>query len=83
MGGQKIQLDMGKHGNKMITVNNSEKCNLLKRWRHEYLYNEKYLEAKKKASKAIYQAKCEAEKNRFTDVSRRDDQKCEVFKTAK
>ena len=74
---------MGKHGNKMIIVNSSEKCNLLKRWRHEYLYNEKCLEAQKKASKAIYQAKCEAEKNRFTDVSSKDDQKREVFKAAK
>ena len=44
---------------------------------------EPYLEAKKKFRRAVYKAKCEAEKNRFADVENRDDQKCEVFKIAK
>ena len=40
---------------------------------------EKPLEAIRKARKAFYQAKCEAERNRFAGVSRIDDQKFEVF----
>ena len=44
---------------------------------------EKYLEAKKKARRTVYQAKWKAEKNRFGNIRRRNYQKCDVFKTAK
>lgn len=43
----------------------------------------KYLEPKKKARKFVYQAKCKAEKKRFGNNMDRDDQKYDVFKTAK
>ena len=48
---------------------------------HKYQSNKKYLEVKKKNSeRAIYQAKRKAERKRFGDVIRRDDQKGDVFK---
>ena len=42
-----------------------------------------YLEAKRRARTAVYAAKAEAERNRFADVLRREDQRNEVFKIAK
>lgn len=45
--------------------------------------SKKYLEPKKKARKFVYQAKCKAEKKRFGNNKDRDDQKYDVFKTAK
>lgn len=42
----------------------------------------KWVEAKRKARKVFRQEKCEAERNRFSNVRRRDDQKCEVSKSA-
>ena len=44
---------------------------------------EKYLEAKKKAGRTVYQAKCKAERKRFGRVMWRNDQKRDVFKIAK
>ena len=41
------------------------------------------LEAKRHARTAVYAAKAEAERNRFVDVLRREDQRNEVFKIAK
>ena len=42
-----------------------------------------YLTTKSEAREAVYVAKFEAEKNRFSDFSWRDDQKGEVFKISK
>ena len=42
-----------------------------------------YLEAKRRARTAVYAAKAEAERNRFADVLRREDQRNEVFKIVK
>ena len=42
----------------------------------------KYLDVKKSDGKTVYHAKRETERNRFASASRRDNQKCEVFKMA-
>ena len=44
---------------------------------------EKNIEVKKRDIKAMYQAKCEAKRNRYADVSWRDNQKYKVLKIAK
>lgn len=42
-----------------------------------------YLAVKTRAGKAVYIAECEAERNRFADLSQRKDQICEVFNSTK
>ena len=42
-----------------------------------------YLAVKRRAGKAVYIAECEAERNRFADLSQRKDQICEVFNSTK
>ena len=44
---------------------------------------EKYLEARRRARRAVYLGRCEAEKKRTGNVMRKDDQKYDVFKIAK
>ena len=39
----------------------------------------KYLEAKSQAWKVVYQARWEARRKRFADITQRDNQKCGVF----
>ena len=41
-------------------------------WKQGNKSKEKYLEAKKKAKKAAYQAKCKAERKRFGNIMGRD-----------
>ena len=41
-----------------------------------------YLEAKRKA-RSLCQAKCKAKRKRFRNIMQEDNQKCDVFKTAK
>ena len=60
----------------------SEKQKLWKEWEQGNTCMEKYLKAKKKAKRTVYQAKWKAEKNRVGNIRRRDYQKCDVFKTA-
>ena len=60
-----------------------EKRELWSDWKKGLVNKELYLEAKKKSRKAVHKAKSEAEKTRFADILRRDDQKSEVFKIAK
>lgn len=43
---------------------------------------EKVPRCKKSDGKTVYHAKRETERNRFASASRRDNQKCEVFKMA-
>ena len=72
---------MEKRGRIMISI-----AGLVKSVKFERSGNtskEKPLEANGKARKAFYQAKCEAERNRFVDVSRTGDQKFEFFWIAK
>ena len=52
-------------------------------WKLGDASKEKYLEAKEKARRAFYQAKCKSERKRFGNVMRRDNQKCDVLKIAK
>ncbi|XP_057306130.1 uncharacterized protein LOC130644510 [Hydractinia symbiolongicarpus] len=59
-----------------------EKRKLWKEWKSGGSKNI-YLEAKRHARTAVYKAKSEAERNRFADVLRREDQRNEVFKIAK
>ena len=44
-------------------------------WKQVNINKVKYLEAKREDWKAIYQARCEAKKNRFVDVSWKHDHK--------
>ena len=44
---------------------------------------EKYLEAKKRSRRAVYQAKCKAERKKFGNAMQQEYQKCDVFKIAK
>ena len=44
-----------------------------KDWKQEDTHKEKYLEAKKKARRTVYQAKCKAERKRFGNVLMLDD----------
>ena len=44
---------------------------------------EKYLEAKKKCRRTVYQVKHKPEWKRFGNIMQSDDQKCDVFKIAK
>ena len=59
-----------------------EKRRLWKEWKSGGSKN-LYLEAKRRVRTAVYAAKAEAERNRFADVLRREDQRNEVFKIAK
>ena len=61
----------------------SERCKLLKNWKKRNTSKEKYLEAKKKTWRAVYQASCREEGKRFGNVMGKDDQKCNMFKNAK
>ena len=45
--------------------------------------NKTYIEAEKKASSTVYQAKCKTEKKGSGNLLWRDDQKCNVFMIAK
>ena len=60
-----------------------EKRKLWSDWKRGLVNKEMYLVAKRTARRAIYKAKTEAEKARFTDILRRDDEKNEVFRIAK
>ena len=60
-----------------------EKRELWKNWKLGKISKNLYLEAKRRSKRAVYKAKSEAEKRRFSDVGRRDDQRNEVFKIAK
>ena len=60
-----------------------QKRKLWKEWKQGKIDKNDYLEAKRKAKRAVYQAKCESERKRFGEIERRDDQKNEVFKIAK
>ena len=63
----------------MIIVKNinsvSEKHKLWKKGKLVNKNRKKYLKAKRKAQKVVYQAKCKGERNRLADISRRNDQK--------
>ena len=48
-----------------------EKRKLWKDWKEGEIEKELYLEAKRNSKRAVYKAKCEAEKNRFADVENR------------
>ena len=43
----------------------------------------KYLKAKKKTGRAVYQAKYKAERKRFGNVKQRDEQKCDLYNCKK
>ncbi|KAK3856635.1 hypothetical protein Pcinc_037055 [Petrolisthes cinctipes] len=60
-----------------------EKRKLWSDWKRGLVNEEMYLVAKRTARRAIYKAKTEAEKARFADILRRDDEKNEVFRIAK
>ncbi|KAK3893367.1 hypothetical protein Pcinc_002801 [Petrolisthes cinctipes] len=60
-----------------------EKRKLWSDWKRGLVNKEMYLVAKRTARRAIYKAKTEAEKARFADILRRDDEKNEVFRIAK
>ncbi|KAK4300948.1 hypothetical protein Pmani_026889 [Petrolisthes manimaculis] len=60
-----------------------EKRKLCSDWKGGLVNKEIYLVAKRTARRAIYKAKTEAEKARFADILRRDDEKNEVFRIAK
>ena len=85
--GQKAQLDTNKHGdagwNDDVSNRVREKCKLWKERKQRNTSKERYLEVKKEAKRAVYQAKCKAERKRFGNVVWRDDQKCDVIKIAK
>ena len=59
------------------------KRKLWSQWKKGSVNKERDLEAKRAARRAIYKAKMDAEKRRFPDIMRRDDQKNKVFKMAK
>ncbi len=59
-----------------------EKHRLWKAWK-KGSSKEEYLEAKRAAKRAVYDAKKIAEEERFRDVLRREDDRAEVFKIAK
>ena len=60
----------------------SEKHKLRKEGKQGNTSKGKHLKAKIKARRAVYQVKYKAERKRFRNM-RRNDQKCDVFKTAK
>ena len=68
--------------NERVDVAVKEKRRLWKLWKKGGS-KEEYLEAKRAAKKAVYDAKKIAEQERFGDISRRDDQKTELFRIAK
>ena len=51
--------------------------------KQRHIIKEKYIEVKKKAARATYQAKCKAEKRRPGDVMQKDGPKGYVFKITK
>ena len=61
----------------------SEKLELGKEWKQRNKSKEKYLEAKKKAESAVYQAKCKPQRKIFGKVMWRCHEKQYVFKIAK
>ena len=72
MGGQEAQLDIEKHGGgKMLTVL-GKSVNFGKSVNTETQLK-KYLAVNKKARKAVYQAKSEAEIYKFADFNRKDN----------
>lgn len=77
------KLDMKKHGGGMImlviVLVRSGSCG--RSWNGKV--SKKYLEAKKEIRRAVYQAKCKSERERFGNVMRRNDQECDVYKIAK
>ena len=60
-----------------------EKRRVWKEWKKGLVPKETYLEVKRIARRAIYQAKLDAEKERFPNATGRDDHKNEIFKIAK
>ena len=60
-----------------------EKLELGKEWKQRNKSKEKYLEAKKKAESAVYQAKCKPQRKIFGKVMWRYHEKQDVFKIAK
>ena len=67
----------------ILTAGVSKNCKLWKDWKQGNTSKQKYLEAKKKVWRAVYQAKCKAERKRFEKVMESDDQKCDVCKIIK
>ena len=65
------------------SVENCVKEKLWSQWKKGSVNKERDLEAKRAARRTIYKAKMDAEKRRFPDIMRRDDQKNEVFKMTK
>ena len=60
-----------------------EKRKLWKDWKCCRIGKEVYLEAKRRSTKAVYEARSESERIRFANIENRDDQKQEVFRIAK
>ena len=66
MDGQNAQLDIKKHGSGMMML----LIVLVRSRNYGNASKEKYLEAKKKARRAFYVAKCKRERKRFGNVTR-------------
>ena len=59
------------------------KRKLWKEWKAGRVGKEVYLEAKRRAKRAVYEARTESERKKFGNIENRDDQKQEVFRIAK
>ena len=54
-----------------------------KKWKHRTSGKDKYLESKRKAKRAVYQAWCEVDRSRFSNILRKNDPKYDLLKFAK
>ena len=69
--------------NNLVDIAVKEKRKLWKEWKKGKITKDVYLEAKRKSKRAVYEARSESVRKRFSNIENRDDQKLEVFRIAK